>query len=71
MVNWFPKPRKTISPEIEIISSSEYDNLSVVAIIETFSPNTGVILILVIKIPNSAKINNWVFTDRKKSILDI
>ena len=47
-----------ISPEIEIISPSEYDDLSVVAIIESFSPKTGVIPILVIKIPNSAKIIN-------------
>ena len=58
MVNLFPKPSNTIFPEIEITSSSEYDDLSVVAIIETFSPNAGVILILVIKIPNSAKISN-------------
>ena len=39
-------------------SSSEYDDLSVVTVIESFSPNTGATPMLVIKIPNSAKIIN-------------
>ena len=65
IVIWFPKARYAISPNIEMGSSSEYEDLSVLTVIELFSPNTGAIPILVIKIPNSAKINNWVFTKDK------
>ena len=71
IVSWFPKARYFISPDIEIVSSSAYADLSVVTIIESFSPNAGVTPRLVIKIPNSAKIINWDFTKRSKSIYDI
>ena len=58
----FPKVRYSISPDIEIVSPSEYDNLSVVAVTDSFSPNAGETPTLVIRIPNSVKIINRVFT---------
>ena len=65
IVSWFPKARYVISPDTKIFSPSEYDDLSVETVTDSFSPNAGATLMLVIKIPNSAKIINWVFTDDK------
>ena len=65
IVSWFPKARYFISPYTKIFSPSEYDDLSVETVTDSFSPNAGATLMLVIKIPNSAKIINWVFTDDK------
>ena len=47
-----------ISPDIKIKSLSEYDDLSVLTTTDPSSPNVGVMTILVIKIPNNAKIIN-------------
>ena len=60
-LSWSPKARYFISPDTKIISLSEYDDLSVLTITDPFSPNVGVMTMLVIKIPNSRKIINWVF----------
>ena len=62
-LSWFPKARYFISPDIEIISPSEYDDLLVVTVTDSFAPNAGATAMLVIKIPNSVKIINWVFTN--------
>ena len=47
-----------ISPDIKINHLSEYDDLSVLTTTDPFSPNVGETPILVIKIPNNAKIIN-------------
>ena len=60
-LSWSPKARYFISPDTKITSLSEYDDLSVLTTTDPFSPNMGEIPILVIKIPNNAKIINWVF----------
>ena len=50
-----------ISPDIKIKSLSEYDDLSVLTITDSFYPYVGVMLIVVIKIPNNRKTINCVF----------
>ena len=58
---WSPKAMYFISPDIEIMSFSEYDDLSVLTITDPISPSTGETPTLVIKMPNNVKIINWFF----------
>ncbi len=60
-LSWSPKPMYFISPDTKTMSPSKYDDLSVLTTTDPFSPNVGVIPILVIRIPNSTKIINLVF----------
>ena len=59
---WSPKAMYFISPDTKIMSFSEYDDLSVLTTTDPFSPNVGETAILVIRMPNSVKIINCVFT---------
>ena len=58
---WSPKAMYFISPDTKITSLSEYDDLSVLTTTDPSSPNVGVMVILVIKIPNNTKSINCTF----------